>query len=127
MGGRTPGARLRIGASIMINADCRRSLERIRHLVTNIKNRFWGNERCIELMAACAIASEPLLILGDPGTGKTSMATMFFEGIGLDRGVPYGYFEKCLHPYMDPSEVYGPLDFQKLIGGRHSETSAYVR
>ncbi len=111
----------------MINADCSLSVNNIRRLVARIKSSFWGNERCIELMAACAIAGEPLLILGDPGTGKTSMATIFFEGIGLSRNVKDGYFEKCLHPYMDPSEMYGPLDFQKLIGGQHSGASEYVR
>ena len=57
----------------MIGDDSSASIKRVRRLVARIKSRFWKNERCIELMAACAVAGEPLLILGDPGTAKSQL------------------------------------------------------
>jgi MoxR-like ATPase len=92
------------------------ALERLRKLVRVMKAHFWKNDECIELMVACAIAGEPLLLLGEPGTGKTAMAKMFFEETGLPKGQADGYFEKSLHPYTELSDVFGPLNFAKLTG-----------
>lgn len=92
-----------------------------------MKKAFAGNERLIELMAACGIAQEPLLIVGEPGTGKTLSAVRFLEGIGLRRGEPLGFYEKCFNPYIEPSEVYGPLDFALLTGGETKKGSSEYR
>lgn len=103
---------------------------RILRMVAILKQAFEGNERLFELQAACGIAQEPLWVIGDVGTGKTSMAEEFFQSFGLARGVKDGYFEKTLHPYVEPSEIFGPLDFQRLTGSTQSEylrlTSGYL-
>jgi len=99
-------------ANSIMNLDT--SLANIRRLIQHQKKTFEGNGRIAELMAACAIAQEPLWLLGDFGTAKTTMSVEFFQRIGLQSGGKGGYFEKTLHPYTEPSEIYGPLDFRSL-------------
>lgn len=92
-----------------------RSIENIGSLRKDLEQTIHGNDRAIRLLLACAVAGEPLLVLGEPGTGKTTLANRFFDGIGLVRGKAEGFFEKCFHPYVEPSEVFGPLKLAKLL------------
>ncbi|HUW59111.1 MAG TPA: AAA family ATPase [Planctomycetota bacterium] len=101
----------------------RKSVGRIRQLAADLKRSFEGNERLIEVMAACAVVHEPLLIIGEPGSGKTRMAYRFVELIGIRRGESNGFFEKCFHPYISLEAVFGPLSFSRLTG----TPSEYVR
>lgn len=110
---------------LRVSSEVQESVRQIRNLVAALKHTIEGYERTIELMAACAVAGEPLLLLGEPGVGKNMLVTQFFKGMGLPQG-PDGYFEKCFHPFLDPSEVYGPWDINRLtqsVNGR----GEYVR
>ena len=62
-----------------------------------------------------AVAQEPLLLVGDPGTAKSELVTKFREALGVPDS---DYFEYMLTRFTEPSEVLGPIDIALLRDGR---------
>ncbi|MFO0931048.1 MAG: AAA family ATPase, partial [Gemmataceae bacterium] len=63
-----------------------------------------------------AIAQEPLLLVGPPGTAKSDLVLKFKDALGLGEG---DYFEYMLTRFTEPSEIVGPIDISKLREGRY--------
>lgn len=89
---------------------------RIRYLCDSLARFFVGRSDVIRLMATSAVAGEPLLLLGEPGTGKSDLVVKFAEALGLERS---DYFEYLLTQFTEPSEILGPIDLEQLRQGRH--------
>ncbi len=68
-------------------------------------------ESLIEVLALAAVAGEHVLVVGPPGTAK-SLAVRRFATAMQGR-----YFEYLLGRFSEPSEVFGPIDLQKLRDG----------
>jgi MoxR-like ATPase len=77
---------------------------------------FVDKQGLIDLMTVCAVAQEPLLLVGPPGTAKSELVLKFKDALGVadDR-----YFEYMLTRFTEPSEVLGPIDINLLRQGRY--------
>jgi MoxR-like ATPase len=67
-------------------------------------NYFVHRQPIIDLMMISAIAQEPLLLVGEPGTAKSELATKFRDALGIPQD---DYFEYMLTRFTEPSEVLG--------------------
>ncbi len=70
----------------------------------------------IDLMLVAAVAQEPLLLVGPPGTAKSDLVLKFKDALGL---ADEDYFEYMLTRFTEPSEVIGPIDISQLREGRY--------
>jgi len=70
----------------------------------------------IDLLIIGAIAQEPVLLVGPPGTAKSDLVLKLVEGLGLGGD---DYFEYMLTRFTEPSEILGPLDLAGMKDGRY--------
>jgi MoxR-like ATPase len=73
-------------------------------------------QELIDLMLVAAVAQEPLLLVGPPGTAKSDLVLKFKDALGLTEE---DYFEYMLTRFTEPSEVIGPIDISLLREGRY--------
>src|SRR5205814_9029441 len=85
---------------------CRKSLGRF----------FVHKQELIDLMLVAAVAQEPLLLVGPPGTAKSDLVLKFKDALGLGED---DYFEYMLTRFTEPSEIIGPIDINLLREGRY--------
>jgi MoxR-like ATPase len=76
---------------------------------------FVNRQTEIDLMTVCAVAQEPLLFVGPPGTAKSDLVVKWVESVGLGDDE---YFEYMLTKFTEPSEILGPIDIDLLKQGR---------
>src|SRR5437588_6501962 len=73
-------------------------------------------QELIDLMVVAAVAQEPLLLVGPPGTAKSDLVLKFKDALGL---ADEDYFEYMLTRFTEPSEIIGPIDISQLREGRY--------
>src|ERR1700730_17878764 len=73
-------------------------------------------QELIDLMVVAAVAQEPLLLVGPPGTAKSDLVLKFKDALGL---ADEDYFEYMLTRFTEPSEMIGPIDISQLREGRY--------
>lgn len=79
--------------------------------------RFFVNKQpLIDLMCVAAVAQEPLLLVGPPGTAKSDLVLKFKDAIDVAESE---YFEYMLTRFSEPSEILGPIDINQLREGRY--------
>jgi MoxR-like ATPase len=93
--------------------DLRKRLNRFR---TSLGRFFVEKQELIDLMLVAALAQEPLLLVGPPGTAKSDLVLKFKDALGLGEE---DYFEYMLTRFTEPSEIVGPIDIAKLREGRY--------
>lgn len=93
--------------------DIRRRLNRLR---TSVSRFFVKKQELVDLMLIAAVAQEPLLLVGPPGTAKSDLILKFKDAIGVPDD---DYFEYMLTRFTEPSEVVGPIDINQLREGRY--------
>jgi MoxR-like ATPase len=77
---------------------------------------FVAKQELIDLMVVAALAQEPLLLVGPPGTAKSDLVLKFKDALGL---ADDDYFEYMLTRFTEPSEIIGPIDINLLREGRY--------
>lgn len=90
--------------------------EQVRLLSRTLQRSFVGRDEVIRMMILTAVAGEPLLLLGPPGTAKTSLVKMFAARLGFSE---HTLFDYLLTRYTEPSELLGPIDLNALKEGRY--------
>src|SRR3954451_13568843 len=95
--------------------DLRGKINRFR---TSLGRFFVAKQELIDLMVVAAIAQEPLLLVGPPGTAKSDLVLKFKDALGISDD---DYFEYMLTRFTEPSEIIGPIDISELKAG------AYIR
>jgi MoxR-like ATPase len=90
--------------------------DRINRFRLALGRYFVGKQKLIDLMTVSAVAQEPLLLVGPPGTAKSDLVLKFKDALGLGEG---DYFEYMLTRFTEPSEVLGPIDINLLREGRY--------
>ncbi len=83
---------------------------------TSLGRFFVQKQDLIDLMVVAAIAQEPLLLVGPPGTAKSDLVLKFKDALGLHEDE---YFEYMLTRFTEPSEIIGPIDISLLREGRY--------
>src|SRR5437764_746507 len=92
--------------------------KRLNHFRTSLGRYFVDKQELIDLMLVAAVAGEPLLLVGPPGTAKSDLVLKFKDALGL---ADEDYFEYMLTRFTEPSEIIGPIDINELKAG------AYIR
>ncbi len=93
--------------------ELRRRLDRFR---TSLGRFFVGKQELIDVMVVAAVAQEPLLLVGPPGTAKSDLVLKFKDALGI---ADDDYFEYMLTRFTEPSEIIGPIDIAQLREGRY--------
>ncbi len=93
--------------------DIRTRLNRFR---TSLGRFFVDKQPLIDLMMVAAVAQEPLLLVGPPGTAKSDLVLKFKDALGIGQE---DYFEYMLTRFTEPSEIIGPIDINELRDGRY--------
>jgi MoxR-like ATPase len=89
---------------------------RINRFRTSLGRFFVHKQELIDLMVVTALAQEPLLLVGPPGTAKSDLVLKFKDALGIDNE---DYFEYMLTRFTEPSEIIGPIDISQLREGRY--------
>ena len=89
---------------------------RINRFRTSLGRFLVAKQELIDLMVVAAVAQEPLLLVGPPGTAKSDLVLKFKDALGLAEG---DYFEYMLTRFTEPSEIIGPIDINQLREGRY--------
>lgn len=89
---------------------------RINRLRVSLSRFFVDKQHLLDLMVVAAVAQEPLLLVGPPGTAKSDLILKFKDAIGVDDD---DYFEYMLTRFTEPSEIIGPIDINELREGRY--------
>jgi MoxR-like ATPase len=90
--------------------------ERINRFRLALGRYFVAKQPLIDLMCVAAVAQEPLLLVGPPGTAKSELVVKFKDALGIQDSE---YFEYLLTRFTEPSEVFGPIDLAALREGRY--------
>src|SRR6202051_3683226 len=101
-------------------ADLRAAAEELRKRLnrfrTSLGRFFVAKQELIDLMLVAAVAQEPLLLVGPPGTAKSDLVLKFKDALGL---ADADYFEYMLTRFTEPSEIIGPIDINQLRDVRY--------
>jgi MoxR-like ATPase len=89
---------------------------RLNHFRKSLGRFFVDKQELIDLMVVAAVAQEPLLLVGPPGTAKSDLVLKFKDALGLG---DEDYFEYMLTRFTEPSEIIGPIDIGQLREGRY--------
>jgi MoxR-like ATPase len=90
--------------------------KRLNHFRKSLGRFFVAKQELIDLMLLAALAQEPLLLVGPPGTAKSDLVLKFKDALGLNED---DYFEYMLTRFTEPSEIIGPIDINLLREGRY--------
>src|SRR3989475_3784074 len=90
--------------------------QRLPRFRTSLARFFVAKGELIDLMLIAAVAQEPLLIVGPPGTAKSDLVLKFKDALGV---ADEDYFEYMLTRFTEPSEIIGPIDINLLREGRY--------
>src|SRR5580693_133537 len=89
---------------------------RLNHFRKSLGRFLVEKQELIDLMVVAAVAQEPLLLVGPPGTAKSDLVLKFKDALGL---AEEDYFEYMLTRFTEPSEIIGPIDVGLLREGRY--------
>lgn len=96
--------------------EAQRIRERLSRFRAGLARFFVEKTEIVELMTVCAVAQEPLLLVGPPGTAKSELVLKFRDALDIPAE---DYFEYMLTRFTEPSEVIGPIDIGELKQGRY--------
>ncbi len=110
------------------------SRKRLSIVCSHLTKTLYGLEEAIGMMMVGAVAQEPVLLLGPPGSGKTRAAVEFFEALGLGEGRQDpggeggktardgrkmgGFFHYLLTRLTTPEEICGPFSIPAMYRGK---------
>lgn len=101
-------------------ADLQSEAETLRTKINRFRESlgrfFIQKQEIIDLMVVAAIAQEPLLLVGKPGTAKSDLVVKFKDALGVG---DTDYFEYMLTKFTEPSEIIGAIDIKELRSGRY--------
>ncbi|MBL8799488.1 MAG: AAA family ATPase [Planctomycetia bacterium] len=99
-----------------LQAEAEELRKRLNRFRQSLGRFFVAKQDIIDLMTVAAIAQEPLLLVGPPGTAKSDLVLKFKDALGLN---DEDYFEYMLTRFTEPSEIIGPIDISLLREGRY--------
>ncbi|WP_239382542.1 AAA family ATPase [Frankia sp. CIT1] len=73
-----------------------------------VKQGFVGRDEAVDLVALAVLCREHVLLVGPPGTAKTSLLERF------RRILDARYFSYLLSRFTEPAELFGPVDIRRF-------------
>ncbi|MCZ2343337.1 MAG: AAA family ATPase [Bacteroidales bacterium] len=101
---------------VELQAEAEVIRRRLRLFTDSLKRFFVNKDEILDLMTVAAVAQEPLLLVGPPGTAKSDLVLKFKDALGLSED---DYFEYMLTRFTEPSEIIGAIDIKELRDGRY--------
>ncbi len=99
-----------------LHAEADALRDRFKRFRQSLGRFFVEKQELIDLMLVAAVAGEPLLLVGPPGTAKSDLVLKFKDALGVTED---DYFEYMLTRFTEPSEIIGPIDIAQLREGRY--------
>src|SRR6266704_5411565 len=99
-----------------LQAEAEELRKKINRFRESLGRFFVNKQEIIDLMVVAAVAQEPLLLVGPPGTAKSDLVLKFKDALGI---ADDDYFEYMLTRFTEPSEIIGPIDINQLRDGRY--------
>ena len=99
-----------------LQAEAEELRTRINRFRVSLGRFFVHKQEVIDLMTVAAVAQEPMLLVGPPGTAKSDLVLKFKDALGVDEG---DYFEYMLTRFTEPSEIIGAIDIKELREGKY--------
>src|SRR5579871_6122952 len=99
-----------------LSAEAEELRQRLNRFRASLARFFVDKQELIDLMVVAAVAQEPLLLVGPPGTAKSDLVLKFKDALGIRDDE---YFEYMLTRFTEPSEIIGPIDINQLRDGRY--------
>lgn len=94
-----------------MNPVLQQASSQLRDAIREATDGLVEREQLAELMVLGAVAGEHLLVVGPPGTGKSAVVRRVAASLGGN------YFEYLLGRFTEPSELFGPVNLNKLRDG----------
>lgn len=94
-----------------MNPVLQQASTQLRDAIRDATDGLVEREQLAELMVLGAVAGEHLLVVGPPGTGKSAVVRRVAASLGGN------YFEYLLGRFTEPSELFGPVNLNKLRDG----------
>ncbi len=102
---------------------------KLKKAAKQIKDSLTGKDEIVDMMFVCAIAQEPMLLFGLPGTAKSKLVSLFCDTLGIksagkvvDHEKEPFYFSYLLTGFTEPDELFGPVNIAKL-----TQSLGYIR
>lgn len=91
------------------NVSLDSALQKLNNIEMELNSEFIEREELIKIMILALVTNSNLLMLGQPGTGKSKIAKALCNRI--ENG---NYFEYMLNKTSDPSEILGPFSVKEM-------------
>ncbi len=98
-------------SKIPMTQTLQEAASRLRDAIHEATEGLVGREHLAELMILGAVSQEHLLVIGPPGTAKSAVVRRVAQSLGGN------YFEYLLGRFTEPSEIFGPVNLNKLREG----------
>lgn len=85
---------------------------KIRQIGNQARKAFIKRDEAVWLIELCLVSSEHGIMLGPPGTGKSSLIRFFSNATGL------GFFRKLLNPDIKREDLVGPISPASIAAGK---------
>ncbi|OFX19226.1 MAG: hypothetical protein A2V77_05285 [Anaeromyxobacter sp. RBG_16_69_14] len=89
-------------------------IQQLQQLRQNLAAQFPERRELIEGTLYALLCSDHILLLGPPGTGKSSLARAVAQTFGAR------YFERLLTKFSTPEEIFGPVSLKALENDRYT-------
>ncbi len=89
-------------------------VHQLQQLRQDLAAQFPERREVIEGTLYALLSSESILLLGPPGTGKSSLARAVAQAFGAR------YFERLLTKFTTPEEIFGPVSLKALENDRYT-------
>jgi len=92
------------------------TLRQLRQIEEGLNETFYDMKKPIRALILAVLTGESLLLVGPPGTAKSSLIRQFCKTIGIDGSNEddHSYFEYLLTQFTEPSELLGYYDLSKV-------------
>lgn len=88
----------------------------LRALGDALNGAFLERDREVRALLVALLAGEHVLLLGDPGTGKSALTQAFAEALS---GTSGRYFQRLVTKFSVPEELFGPFSLKGLEQDRY--------
>ncbi|EIV94378.1 AAA family ATPase [Frankia sp. QA3] len=92
----------------VLDLELRALANTFRFRLHELREQFVGRDEAVDLLGLAVLCREHMLLIGPPGTAKTSLLDRFRRMLDAD------YFTYLLTRFTEPAELFGPVDIRRL-------------